>query len=434
MKRLLTFFVLGLAATWLPGVCTTRCACGEEPGQTVSLFDGKTLQGWDGDPRFWSVKDGVITGQTTADNPTDHNTFLIWRDGELSDFQLDLEFRLVDGNSGVQYRSKEVAKWVINGYQADFDAAGQYSGILYEEGGRGIIAMTGEKVVVQPDGEKKVVGKVGEPDEIRAAVKKEAWNHYTIIARGNHLVHKINGVTTIEMTDEQVDKRAMSGLLAFQVHAGPPMLVQFKDIKLTRLDGAADSQQGKAIELFNGKDLSGWSAQPQTPDTPADVWTVANGVLQCTGKPVGYLRTDRDDFSDYVLTLQWRWPKDAGNNGVLVHTSTPDALGVWPKSIEVQLGAGDAGDFWVIGTELDVADEDQRKEGRRHKNLTDGSEKPLGEWNCMEITCQGDEVIVKVNGDLVNHATNCNVTKGAICLQSEGTPIEFRDIRLTPLK
>ncbi len=406
----------------------------QETTKSVSLFDGETLKGWDGDPRFWSVKDGVISGQTTADNPTPHNTFLIWRDGELKDFQLDVDFRLVDGNSGIQYRSKELPDWVIHGYQADFDAAGQYSGILYEEGGRGIVALTGQKVLVTDSGDKNVVGEVGKADEIRAVVKKEDWNHYTIIAQGNHLVHKVNGVVTVEINDDQVDKRAMSGLLAFQVHAGPPMLVQFKNINLTTLGAEAAPKTGQAIELFNGKDLSGWSVQPQTPDTPADVWTAGDGLLKCTGKPVGYLRSDRDDFSQYVLTLEWRWPEKGGNNGVLVHTSTPGALGVWPKSIEVQLGAGDAGDFWVIGTELDVADEAERKEGRRHKNLTDDSEKPLGQWNQMEITCKGDQVIVKVNGDLVNHATNCNVTKGAICLQSEGAPIEFRNIQLMPLK
>ena len=106
----------------------------------TSLFDGKTLEGWDGDPRFWSVRDGVITGETTPDNPTERNTFLIWRGGTLGDFQLELDFRLVGGNSGIQYRSVERDNWVIHGYQADFDAAGQFSGILYEEGGRGILA------------------------------------------------------------------------------------------------------------------------------------------------------------------------------------------------------------------------------------------------------------------------------------------------------
>jgi hypothetical protein len=194
--------------------------------------------------------------------------------------------------------------------------------------------------------------------------------------------------------------------------------------------------QDQPILLFNGKDLSGWTpVLDQAGADPARTWSVADGLLKCTGKPAGYIKTDKD-YSDYVLTLEWRWPAGTvgGNNGVLVHASTPRALGIWPKSIEVQLFKGNAGDLWVIGTDLDVPDEAARKEGRRHKNLTDGSEKPIGEWNRMEIICKGDTLRVKVNGDLVNEATNCSVTRGAICLQSEGAPIEFRNIVLTPLK
>ncbi len=188
------------------------------------------------------------------------------------------------------------------------------------------------------------------------------------------------------------------------------------------------------VELFNGKDLSGWTYHLADAGVKMeDVWSVRDGVLFCTGKPAGYLRTEKE-YEDYELTVEWRWPGAGGNNGVLVHASTPGALGVWPKSIEVQLQSGEAGDFWVIGTELDVENETARKQGRRHLNLTDGSEKPLGEWNRMDITCRGNEILVRVNGVHVNHATNCSVTRGAIALQSEGTPIEYRNIRLTPLR
>jgi hypothetical protein len=194
--------------------------------------------------------------------------------------------------------------------------------------------------------------------------------------------------------------------------------------------------QDQPVRLFNSKDLSGWTPVfDQERVDPTKTWNVSDGLLKCTGKPTGYIMTDRE-YGDYVLTLEWRWPAgtEGGNNGVLVHASTPRALGIWPKSIEVQLFKGNAGDFWVIGTDLDVPDEATRKEGRRHKNLTDNSEKPVGEWNRMEITCKGDTIRVEVNDDLVNEATNCTVTRGAICLQSEGAPIEFRNIMLTPLK
>lgn len=192
----------------------------------------------------------------------------------------------------------------------------------------------------------------------------------------------------------------------------------------------------ESVQLFNGKNLEGWQWVSDTPDADVkDTWSVKDGILHCTGKPRGYIRTKSDDYHDYTLTVEWRWPKDGngGNNGVLVHTTTPGALGVWPKSIEVQLASGNAGDFWVIGTELDVPNEAERKKGRRHLNLTDDSEKPLGEWNQMTIVCQGEHVKVHVNGTLVNHASNCSVTQGAISLQSEGAPIEFRKVELKPL-
>ena len=206
---------------------------------------------------------------------------------------------------------------------------------------------------------------------------------------------------------------------------------------ITVLSSSATAQESqKEIRLFNGEDLSNWTYYLADEDVKMeDVWSVENRILRCKGEPRGYLRTKKDDYGDYVMTLEWRWPAGSkgGNNGVLVHTSTPKALGVWPKSLEVQLASGNAGDFWVIGTEIDVPNEEERKKDRRHFNLTDDSEKPIGEWNKMEITCRGDEVIVKVNGDLVNHATNCSETKGAISLQSEGAPIEFRNIVLRPL-
>ena len=202
------------------------------------------------------------------------------------------------------------------------------------------------------------------------------------------------------------------------------------------------------IRLFNGTDLAGWSGVVDDPNAdPAKTWFVRDGLLLCSGKPKGYLRTDRDDFENYALRVEWRWPDgtpEKANNGVLVHVSKPAALGVWPRSLEVQLAADNAGDFWVIpgaespdATLIDVpikgAPGEPRILGRRHLNFTDGSEKPRGEWNEMEILCRGNTVAVKVNGEIVNYAFNCNATRGAIAIQSEGAPIEFRKVELTPL-
>ncbi len=207
----------------------------QEKGETQKLFDGQTLNGWDGMEQFWSVEDGAITGRTTAENPTKGNTFLIWRAGEVADFHLKLKFRIVGGNSGIQYRSVDIGDHVVSGYQADFEAGDKYIGILYEEKGRGILALRNQKVEVNAAGDKKVVGETCDEKAMLAAIKKEGWNEYEIIAKGPHLVQKINGFTTVDVTDRQEGKRRDKGVLALQLHAGPPMTVQFKDIELTVL-------------------------------------------------------------------------------------------------------------------------------------------------------------------------------------------------------
>ena len=208
------------------------------------IFNGKDLTGWEGNPKLWSVKDGAITGQTTAENPAQGNTFLIWTNGTVADFELRCSFKLVPGdskgfaNSGIQYRSKvmDSANWIVGGYQADMEAGPTYTGILYEERmTRGIMAARGEKVVWDKDGKKQVVGSVGDAAEIGAAIKKGDWNDYVIIAKGNHLQHFINGKETVDVVDECEAKRAMSGVLALQLHQGSPMTAQFKNIRLKRL-------------------------------------------------------------------------------------------------------------------------------------------------------------------------------------------------------
>lgn len=233
------FRALALGA-WL--AVPAAFAADAEPGFT-SLFNGADLKGWDGSPDLWSVKDGAITGQTTKEQPAKRNTFLVWKGGSVDDFELRLSFKMTPGdaagfaNSGVQYRSKvtDPSYWVVNGYQADMEAGPSYTGILYEEGGRGIMAERGQWVNVEADGTKRVVGTLGSSKEIATALKPGDWNDYIIIARGNHLTHIINGRVMAEMTDDQAAKRAKSGVLALQLHAGPPMTVQFKNIRLKTL-------------------------------------------------------------------------------------------------------------------------------------------------------------------------------------------------------
>jgi hypothetical protein len=210
------------------------------------LFDGKTLAGWEGQPGLWSVKDGCLTGQTTAENPAKENTFLIWKGGDVKDFQLTFKYRIVDkdggtngfGNSGVQYRSKIVKPEysVVAGYQADMEVGKTYSGILYEEKGRGILANRGQKVVITegeaPDKPKiDVTGALEKSEDIQASIKPGDWNEYKIVAVGDHLEHYINGHKTVDVTDK-TKIGAKSGVLALQLHAGEPMMVQYKEILL----------------------------------------------------------------------------------------------------------------------------------------------------------------------------------------------------------
>ena len=216
----------------------------------VSLFNGRDLTGWDGNPKFWSVKDGTITGRTTAENPTKGNTFLIYTGGDVDNFELRFKYKIVGGNSGVQYRSKvkDPKNWSVGGYQADFEAGKTYSGILYDEGGvaggRQIMANRGKKVTYSADGQKKEEALPMTSEELQKSIKNEDWNEYVITADGNHLTHKINGNTTAEVIDES-PKALKSGVLALQLHAGPPMTVQFKDIKIKKLKGGSDKAAEK---------------------------------------------------------------------------------------------------------------------------------------------------------------------------------------------
>ena len=214
-----------------------------------ALFNGKDLTGWEGNPQLWSVKDGVIHGETTPseDNPNKstlrHNTFLVWTAGVVGDFELHAKIRMTSawGNSGIQYRSKLQEQGadgpIVSGYQADMETGPKYSGILYEEKGRGILAERGQQVVVKPTEpdvkkvNKEVTGSVGNSQEIQDSIKIAEWNDYVIIAKGNHLEHFINGKKTVDVTDED-PRRAKEGILALQMHAGAPMVVEFKDIKL----------------------------------------------------------------------------------------------------------------------------------------------------------------------------------------------------------
>lgn len=205
--------------------------------EAQELFNGKDLTGWDANPAIWSVEDGAIVGRTTKDAPLKHNEFLIWKGGDVDDFKLTLKYKIEGGNSGIQYRSKVVnpAEWIVAGYQADIDSTPTYSGILYEERERGILAKRGEKVTIDKEG-KSTTEKIGDADELQKSIHTDDWNDYTIEARNGHFKHTINGKLMSETFDRDPKNRDKSGILALQVHAGPPMVVRFKDLKLEKLE------------------------------------------------------------------------------------------------------------------------------------------------------------------------------------------------------
>ncbi len=219
-----------LAAVVLAGLSASASA---QEGK--SLFDGKSMEGWKGDPAVWSVKDGALTA-TTGEGQLKYNTFLVWQGGDVADFELTAKYKMVGGNSGIQYRStlKDAEKFIVGGYQADIDSKPRYSGINYEEKGRGILCERGQKVTIGADG-KKVIEQIGDAAELQKNIKMEDWNDYRIVAKGNHLQHYINGVLMSEVIDNQSDKAATKGILALQAHQGPPMVVQFKDIVIREL-------------------------------------------------------------------------------------------------------------------------------------------------------------------------------------------------------
>jgi type 1 glutamine amidotransferase len=204
----------------------------------VSLFNGRDLAGWAGDPRVWSVRDGVLTGRTTPEVRVTENSFLVWKD-EVEDFELRLKFRLEGGNSGIYYRARkrpagQAKGEPLAGPQADFSADGRWTGVIMEYTLREVLAERGQQVRIETNGARQVTGSLGDPAQLLAAVKPGEWNDYTLWAKGSRVRISINGVPMAELEDRDA-KRLTRGWLAVQVHTGPPMQVQFRDIFFRRL-------------------------------------------------------------------------------------------------------------------------------------------------------------------------------------------------------
>jgi hypothetical protein len=217
----------------------------EEAGEYAAIFNGIDLTGWDGDSKLWSVKDGTIRGETTAENAAQGNTFIIWKDGVTKDFELRLSFRCsASNNSGIQYRSRHITEgnprnnWVVRGYQHELRnelAMPNVSGFIYDEGGkRGRICLVGEKASWETNG-KKVTEILIDQDGWKELFRLDDWNDVVIIGRENHIQHYMNGRLILDFTDNDPDLSLKDGVLALQLHAGKPMWAEFKDIRIKDL-------------------------------------------------------------------------------------------------------------------------------------------------------------------------------------------------------
>lgn len=207
-----------------------------------SLLNGKDLSGWDGDPRLWSVQEGVLRGETTIEKVAKGNTFLIWKGGAIRDFAIRLTFRCnATNNSGIQYRSKHITSpdapnpWVVRGYQHELRnevTLPNVSGFIYDEGGkRGRLCLLGEKAIWSTEG-KKVLATLISPKEFQELFRLDDWNEVMIFAKGNNIQHYLNNQLVLDFSDDDTNLTLSEGILALQLHAGKPMWVEFKNIEL----------------------------------------------------------------------------------------------------------------------------------------------------------------------------------------------------------
>ncbi|WP_422083603.1 3-keto-disaccharide hydrolase [Ulvibacterium sp.] len=219
----------------------------------VRIFDGKTLDGWEGDPTYWRVENGNLTGKVTPQTLLKNNTFIIWEGGEPDDFELKLEYRITEnGNSGINYRSKlmDTIPFALRGYQADIDGKNRYTGQNYEEKKRTTLAYRGEQVSINSQDnahepgslsanvekncwqKREVLKSLGHKDSLATHIKKNDWNRVHLVVNGNRLKHYVNDILMSDVTDNDTINRSMSGKLGVQVHVGPPMTVEYRNIRL----------------------------------------------------------------------------------------------------------------------------------------------------------------------------------------------------------
>ena len=458
-RMILVVAMLGLSVFPTGGRQTALASGSDSSEGWVSLFNGKDLTGWDGDTRLWSVRDGVIHGQTTLTNPAKGNTFLIWRGGTLKDFELKIKFRLENGNSGIQYRSKEVNKWVVSGYQAEVENAPGKVGFLYHERGRGWLVNVGDFMVIDEKGNKNVVGNVSDKDELVKAgyYKEKDWNEYHIIAQGNHLIHCLNGYQTMELVDndkltnpndaKDTKGAAREGILALQIHAGPPMVVQFKDIQVRRLE----PKYGDAVVLFNGRDLDDWQLQGSKDKSK---WVVGKAAVSSEdpkqlvaqkgqGEMINLPAKHGDsvdifsqaEFGDCRIELQLMVPQGSNSGVYVMGEYEIQVLDSWGRD---KMGPGDMGAIYGASPPPVNA---SLKPGQWQKYII--------EWQAPKFDAAGEKtqnakfIKIELNGQVLHEnlempkqtpggVVGKEVPAGPLMVQGNHGPVAFRNTMVLP--
>jgi hypothetical protein len=388
------------------------------------LFDGATMDHWrgykqgNGPAPGWAVADGCLTS-VAGEGGVD----LLTQD-EFGAFELALEWRATPkANSGIIYL-------VTEEHDASWQTGPEYQ--VLDDAGNAIAETDPHSAGALYDLAAPLPGKQLKP--------AGEFNRTRIIVNNGSIRHDLNGGLLLQCRNVGAEWNEMiarskfreyegfgvqpRGHIALQHHGDA---VSFRSIKVRDLTGPMPGE----IRLFNGKDMTGWTHVLDGGGKMEDVWSVRDGMIVCKGSPTGYIRTTAD-YANYVLRLEWRWDpetKQAGNSGVLLRMVGADK--VWPKSVEAQLESGSAGDFWCID-ESPMRTDPARTSGRNSKKMG-GGENPVGEWNEYEIIVDHGTITLMVNGEEANRATEVQEVAGKICLQSEGAPIQFRNIRLAPI-
>jgi len=421
MRKVLSFIwiiILLLSAGFSPVTKDDKESARSAKTGFVKIFKGTDLTGWDGEPAFWSVEAGRIVARVSPEVRVKNHTYLLWKDGKVRDFELRMKLRSTQGNSGIDYRAEPVLtdrdgnplKWTIQGYQSDVSQG--WMGSLYNWGKPGaqpgqFVAVTGDETV------SKYIGAVADKQVLSDAgyYKPDGWNEFAIVARGSHILHRINGYLVVEFIDNSSNARR-EGVLGLQVHSGPgPFLNEFKDIRIRQFN----TSFGQAKPLFNGKDLAGWTfSEPQT----KNAWIVEDGVLVNKGRAQGYICT-KDDYTNYVLRFQYR-RLGRRKGGVMLRLAGSDRTE--PKCIRLY-GKGD--DFDRIGA-TDFA-------LKEHSDTLAFRKLPEKLWNECEIVLNKGQLKVKVNDVPRTTATECEQTPGKIGFEASGGHVQYRNIVLIPI-